>query len=87
MENPIAQTKNTSKARKFNLEDTTVELLGEKSGLVIFKFVKAADSIEYYSLEEEAFDKYFEFKFILKSLPKIDADLWTAIKSAIKKFN
>jgi len=87
MENSRAKVKNTSKARKFNLEDSTIELVGEKSGLVIFKAVKSNNSIELFSLEEEAFDKYFEFKFSLKSLPKIEQEIWTSIKSQIKKFN
>jgi len=87
MENPIAKVKNTPKARKFNLEDSTIELVGEKSGLVIFKALRSNNSIELFSLEEEAFDKYFEFEFSLKSLPKVEHEIWTSIKSQVKKFN
>lgn len=87
MENPIAKVKNTPKARKFNLEDSTVELVGEKSGLVIFKALRSNNSIELFSLEEEAFDKYFEFEFSLESLPKVEHEIWTSIKSQVKKFN
>ena len=87
MENPIAKVKNTPKARKYNLVNSTVELVGEKSGLIIFKSLRSNNSIELFSLEEEAFDKYFEFQFSLESLPKIDHEIWTAIKAQVKKFN
>lgn len=87
MELPTAKAKNTTKARKYNLEEAIVELIGEKSGLVVFKYVKSKDVSEFYSIEEEAFDKYFEFKFSLSALPKIEVEYWSTIKSQIKKFS
>jgi len=87
MEINTAKAKNTAKARKFNLEDAIVELVGEKSGLVIFKYVESKETFDLYSIEEEAFEKYFDFKFSLKSLPKIEAELWSIIKSNVKKFS
>jgi hypothetical protein len=87
MEIPTAKAKNTTKARKYNLEEAIVELIGEKSGLVVFKYVKSKDVSEFYSIEEEAFDKYFEFKFSLDALPKIELENWNIIKSQLKKFS
>jgi len=87
MEITTAKAKNTSKARKFNLEEAIVELVGEKSGLVIFKYVKSNEVTELYSIEEEAFERNFDFNFSLQSLPKIDTEKWKEIKGALRKFS
>jgi len=87
METVTAKVKNTSKARKFNLEDRIVELVGEKSGLIIFKFAISKDLTEYFSIEEEAFANNFEFKNNIKLLPRIEGEKWISIKPLVKKFN
>jgi len=77
---------NTERVRKHQLIDKNLQLIGERSGLLILKVLDTKNEITYFSVDSQTINKHFKCDFDLASVPALDKEIWNSIKERLMRF-